>query len=109
MKTECDLKNLEAALTSGAPVVDVRETDEYCQVRIPGVTSIPLSEFVTRVHEIPEAETVYVVCGVGGRSSQAARYLEAQGIHAVSVCGGTTAWIQSGRPVETGATSTAMA
>ncbi|RZK84066.1 MAG: rhodanese-like domain-containing protein, partial [Rhodococcus sp. (in: high G+C Gram-positive bacteria)] len=87
----------------GAPVIDVREADEYAQARVPGVTLIPLSEFVARVDEIPEAEVVYVICGVGGRSLQAAEYLNARGINAVSVAGGTSAWMQSGRPVESGA------
>ncbi len=63
----------------GRPVIDVREADEYAQVRVPGVTLIPLSEFVVRVDEIPEAEVVYVICGVGGRSLQAAEYLNARG------------------------------
>ncbi|MFC9832260.1 rhodanese-like domain-containing protein [Rhodococcus sp. NPDC127530] len=100
---EVDLNALDSALASGAPVIDVREADEYAQARVPGVTLIPLSEFVARVDEIPEAEVVYVICGVGGRSLQAAEYLNARGINAVSVAGGTSAWMQSGRPVESGA------
>ncbi|AOW92139.1 sulfurtransferase [Rhodococcus sp. WMMA185] len=99
---EVDLTTFERALGSGAHVIDVREADEYEQVRVPGVTPIPLSEFVERVDEIPDAETVYVICAVGGRSLQVARYLHARGINAVSVAGGTSAWSQSGRPVETG-------
>ncbi|MER2207693.1 MAG: rhodanese-like domain-containing protein, partial [Rhodococcus sp. (in: high G+C Gram-positive bacteria)] len=35
-------------------------------------------------------------------SLQAAEYLQARGINAVSVAGGTMAWYQSGRQVETG-------
>ncbi|MEV0945922.1 rhodanese-like domain-containing protein [Rhodococcus sp. NPDC049939] len=101
--TEVDLLTLEDALAEGAPVIDVREADEYAQVRVPGVTLIPLSEFVERVGEVPDAEIVYVICAVGGRSLQAAKYLSARGINAVSVAGGTSAWSQSGRPVEMGA------
>lgn len=104
MATEVNLNALETALATGAPVIDVRELDEYAQVRVPGVIPIPLSEFVARVGEIPgDAETVYVICAAGGRSLQAADYLCARGIEAVSVAGGTNAWWQSGRPVETGA------
>ncbi|MCQ4120281.1 rhodanese-like domain-containing protein [Rhodococcus tibetensis] len=99
---EVDLSALDEALESGAPVIDVREADEYAQVRVPGVTLIPLSEFVARVGEIPDADVVYVICAVGGRSLQAAEYLNGRGINAVSVAGGTSAWLQSGRPVETG-------
>ncbi|WP_072687284.1 rhodanese-like domain-containing protein [Rhodococcus marinonascens] len=100
--TEVDLNARDGALASGALVIDVREADEYAEVRVPGVTLIPLSEFVARVGEIPDADVVYVICAVGGRSLQAAQYLNARGINAVSVAGGTSAWSQSGRPVETG-------
>ena len=84
---EVGLAALGTALAAGAPVIDVRERDEYLQVRVPGVTLIPLSEFVARADEIPDAETVYVICAVGGRSSQAASYLTGRGINAVSVAG----------------------
>lgn len=100
---EVDLTALETALADGAPVIDVRERDEYAQVRVPGVTLIPMSEFVARVDEIPAADTVYVICAVGGRSLQVADYLSGRGINAVSVAGGTDAWARSGRPTESGA------
>ncbi|AKE90773.1 MULTISPECIES: rhodanese-like domain-containing protein [Rhodococcus] len=99
---EVGLAALDTALAAGAPVIDVRERDEYLQVRVPGVTLIPLSEFVARADEIPDADTVYVICAVGGRSSQAASYLAGRGINAVSVAGGTVAWQQSGRDIEAG-------
>ncbi|AOD23993.1 sulfurtransferase [Rhodococcus sp. p52] len=100
---EVDLAALESALTDGATVIDVRERDEYAQVRVPGVTNIPLSEFVARIDETPTEGTVYVVCAVGGRSLQAAQYLAGRGVDAVSVAGGTDGWARSGRPVESDA------
>ncbi|QBJ95437.1 rhodanese-like domain-containing protein [Rhodococcus sp. ABRD24] len=99
---EIDVTELESVLATGAPLVDVRETDEFVEVRVPGSVSIPLSEFVARVDEVPADDTVYVICAVGGRSAQAAQYLEARGIDAVNVAGGTMAWLQSGRAVESG-------
>lgn len=100
---QVDLAALEQALADGAPVIDVREADEYAQAHVPGVTLIPLSEFTARYGEIPSAPTVFVICAMGGRSAQAASFLGAAGINAVNVAGGTDAWIASGRPVETGA------
>ncbi|UYP17934.1 rhodanese-like domain-containing protein [Rhodococcus sp. Z13] len=100
---EVDLAALETGLAEGATVIDVRERDEYVQARVPGVTNIPLSEFVARVEEIPTEGTVYVICAVGGRSLQAAQYLAARGVDAVSVAGGTDLWARTGRPVESGA------
>jgi rhodanese-related sulfurtransferase len=43
------------------------------------------------------------VCQGGGRSAQAAELLDHAGLHVRNVLGGTNAWVQSGRPVETGA------
>lgn len=99
---EIDVTELEAVLATGAPLVDVREADEFADVRVPGAVSIPLSEFVARVDEVPADGTVYVICAAGGRSAQAAQYLEARGVDAVNVAGGTMAWLQSGRTVESG-------
>ncbi|ORM11442.1 rhodanese-like domain-containing protein [Prescottella equi] len=99
---EIDVNELEAVLATGAPLVDVREADEYAEARVPGAASIPLSEFVARVDEVPADGTVYVICAAGGRSAQAAQYLKARGVDAVNVVGGTMAWLQSGRAVESG-------
>ncbi|MFD4366213.1 rhodanese-like domain-containing protein [Rhodococcus sp. NPDC058521] len=99
---EVDVNALDEAMAAGAPVIDVRESDEYAQVRVPGATLLPLSEFVARMDELPDVETLYLICAVGGRSLQAAQFLNQRGINAVSVAGGTDAWLQSGRAVERG-------
>ncbi|MGF7124528.1 rhodanese-like domain-containing protein [Rhodococcus sp. TAF43] len=99
---EIDVTELESVLASGAPLVDVREADEFAGGHVPGAVSIPLSEFVARVDEVPADATVYMICAVGGRSGQAAEYLVARGVDAVNVAGGTMAWMQSGRAVDAG-------
>jgi rhodanese-related sulfurtransferase len=48
---------------------------------------------------------VYVICAKGGRSLRAAEFYRAQGIDAVNVAGGTTAWVDAGQPVDTGSES----
>ena len=88
-----------SALTD-AVIVDVREADEYADAHIPGVTHIPLSDFVARVGDVPDASPVYVVCAAGGRSAQAVEWLSTQGFDAVNVEGGTSAWRNSGLPVK---------
>jgi rhodanese-related sulfurtransferase len=56
------------------------------------------------VHELPADRPLYVICATGGRSLRAATALQNQaGIEAVSVAGGTRAWIESGRDYDTGA------
>ncbi|WP_137725459.1 rhodanese-like domain-containing protein [Prescottella subtropica] len=99
---EIDVTELETVLAAGAPLIDVREPDEFAEARVPGAHSIPLSEFVSRVDEVPVDGAVYVICAMGGRSAQAAEYLVARGLDAVNVVGGTMAWLQSGRTVESG-------
>jgi rhodanese-related sulfurtransferase len=39
---------------------------------------------------------------MGGRSRKAAEFYLGQGVDAVNVAGGTTAWIEAGEPISTG-------
>jgi rhodanese-related sulfurtransferase len=75
MSQEIDIDGLVVALRQGACLIDVREPDEYVEARVPGAELIPLA-------------TV--------------DYLSARGIDALSVSGGTMAWIQRGLDYETG-------
>jgi len=93
----------ELAAVEGATVIDVREPFEYTGGHAPAARNVPLSELVARVTEIPRDERVYVICESGGRSVQATQWLESQGVDAVNVLGGTSAWRSSGLPIATGA------
>lgn len=97
-----DVDALRPLLEGGAPLVDVREPDEYQEAHAPGARLVPLGEVPDRVAEIPTEGTVYVICRSGGRSAKAVEYLRANGVDAVNVTGGTLAWIESGAPVESG-------
>ncbi|MDG2907718.1 MAG: rhodanese-like domain-containing protein [Acidimicrobiales bacterium] len=99
---EIDVDELELRLAEGAPLVDVREPDEFEQARVPGALPIPLGEVPARVEEVPGDGTVYLICAMGGRSLAAAEFLRTRGIDAVNVLGGTEAWLVAGFPVETG-------
>jgi len=99
---EVDIEELDSRRRAGAPVIDVREPDEYTEGHVPGARLIPLAEVPDRLDEIPSAEPVLVICKSGGRSLRAAEYLVAQGVAATNVAGGTLAWIESGRAVATG-------
>ena len=83
-------------------VLDVRNPDEYVAGHVSGAVLIPLGELAARVSEVPAGDPLYVICAVGGRSLTAAQALDRAGYSAVSVAGGTKAWIKSGRPVVTG-------
>ena len=101
MKT-CTFSRLAAASADGAVVVDVREPDEYVRGHVPGAVLIPLGQLPRRTDEVPRIGPVFVVCASGRRSRTAASVLEAAGIDAISVEGGTDGWIADGREYVTG-------
>lgn len=100
---EIDIAQIAAALESGAAVIDVRETDEFAQGHVPGALNLPMGVLTSRLDELDRTSPVHVICASGNRSSAMTDVLTAQGFDAVNVRGGTSAWIKSGRPVETGA------
>jgi rhodanese-related sulfurtransferase len=99
---EIDVDELEQKRSAGAPVIDVREPDEYDEGHVPGATLVPLGTVPDRLDAVPTDTTVYVICAKGGRSLKAAEFYRAQGIDAVNVAGGTGAWLDAGFPVTTG-------
>lgn len=99
---EIDVAELARRRESGAPLVDVRQPDEWEEFRAPGAVLVPLGELPERLGEVPTDGTVYVICKSGGRSAKAVELLRAQGIDAVNVAGGSLAWREAGLPIESG-------
>ncbi|MGY1833868.1 rhodanese-like domain-containing protein [Blastococcus sp. SYSU DS0510] len=91
----------QAADRTEAVLLDVREADEVTEGRIAGSTRIPLGQLTARVFELDRRRPVITVCRSGGRSSQAAAFLAAQGYDVADLAGGMTAWTAEGRPVST--------
>lgn len=87
-----ELRDLLAA-KQPVVVVDVRQPWEHQIARIKGSTLIPLNELPQRLGDLdPQAEIV-TYCHHGGRSLQAARFLQASGFRKVrSLAGGIEAW-----------------
>ena len=50
---EIDVDELEGRLAAGATLVDVREPDEYDEVRVPGGILVPLQSVPDRLDEVP--------------------------------------------------------
>jgi len=86
----------------GIRLIDVREEYEYVSGHAPAAVNLPLSSLVERITEVPRDATVYVICESGSRSAQAVQWLAGQGIDAVNVLGGTSAWRSAGLPLATG-------
>lgn len=99
---DVDVDALEAAIAAGAPVVDVRESDEYEDGHVPSAVHVPLALVPDRLDAFADDTTTYVICRSGGRSRRAAEFAAAHGKAVVNVAGGTDAWIASGRTVVEG-------
>ncbi|MET1053006.1 MAG: rhodanese-like domain-containing protein [Mycetocola sp.] len=92
----------ELAQLPDAAIIDVREPDEFRQLRAVGAVSIPMSQFVERIDELPADETLYVICASGARSANVTEYLSGRDYTAVNVEGGTFAWRDAGLPIAEG-------
>lgn len=99
---EIDVSELARLRSDGVPVIDVREPDEYTSAHVPGAVLVPLATVPDNLDQVPTDGTVYVICAKGGRSLKAAEFYRDNGIDAVNVAGGTTAWVDAGNPVSTG-------
>lgn len=95
--------DLQAAMTRGERVVDVREKYEYDGGHVPHAMHVPMSVVPLRVDDIKGARStapVWVICESGARSWQVADYLTRHGLTVINVDGGTSAWRASGLPLE---------
>jgi hydroxyacylglutathione hydrolase len=84
-------------------VIDVRRPPEYESGHVPRALHAPLSNLKTDVANLPvdPNRPTAVICAGGYRSSAATSILQQRGFsNLVNVTGGTSAWINSGYPVE---------
>ncbi len=100
--SEVTVDELESALQSGAPLIDVREIDEYQAGHVPSAVLVPLASVPYALERFPRDQRAYVICRSGARSFRACEFLVDQGLDAVNVAGGTMAWITSGRETVAG-------
>ncbi|MGP4052198.1 FAD-dependent oxidoreductase [Streptomyces sp. 2A115] len=84
---------LDASLTHGAALIDVRTAAEHARGAIPGALNIPVDELRDRVNEIPADRPLIVHCQVGLRGHTAARLLtQLTGRPATNLDGGYATW-----------------
>jgi rhodanese-related sulfurtransferase len=88
-----------ADVPADAPLLDVREADEWAAGHAPTARHLPMSELTGRLDELPEDDPLYVICRSGGRSARVVAYLANQGYPAVNVDGGMQVWSAQGREV----------
>lgn len=87
----------------GALIIDVREPNEYAQIRARGAVLLPLGRLNGRVKDLPRDREILLMCRTGGRSANATQFLAANGFENVTnVNGGIVAWYQAGLPTTSG-------
>lgn len=90
-------------IEKGVPVVDVREPQEYAEVRIPNSTLVPLGTLLRSPREFVKEGAVLFICSEGIRSAVACEAAAAIGLDEVyNLEGGTQRWETEGHPVESG-------
>jgi rhodanese-related sulfurtransferase len=99
---EVSVADLETALSAGARLIDVRETDEYEAGHVPGAVHVALGTVPEHVAAFEGEGPTYVICKSGGRSLRACEFLAEQGVETLNVAGGTMAWASGGRPLVEG-------
>lgn len=86
-------------IPADAPLIDVREDDEWAAGHAERAQHLPMTQLVERLGELPADDTVYVVCRSGGRSARATAWLNENGFTAVNVAGGMGDWLDRGLPL----------
>jgi rhodanese-related sulfurtransferase len=84
-------------------LLDVREANEFLEVRAPGAMLVPTSSFASHVDDLPSDRPLLVICHMGSRSAAVVSYLARAGrADAVNVTGGMDAWAKAGLPTRSG-------
>ena len=83
-------------------ILDVREPYEWVAGHIEEAVHIPLAQVMggSGLEAITSDRPVAVVCRVGNRSELAALMLQARGMEAHNLEGGTEGWMTAGLPLE---------
>jgi rhodanese-related sulfurtransferase len=88
-----------------AVIVDVRSFEQYQLGHIKGAVSIPGSQLLSRLRELPPRTTIitYCACSAEQSSGKAVINLNAHGVqHAAAMTGGWAAWRAAGLPTAAG-------
>lgn len=83
---------LNAKQLGDALIIDVREAWEWEYYHLDEAKLIPMNTIPARMGELPEDQTLYIVCAHGVRSANVCYYLRQQGYEkVVNVDGGMAA------------------
>jgi MFS family permease len=94
-------ENVLQELQANRPIrlIDVRSREEYERAHIPDALHIALHDLGRSLAQLDRSFQFVTVCGSGGgRSADAARLLNASGLRAIWLCGGTDKWLRQHGP-----------
>ena len=94
LPSELTVEQVKDLLARGEiALLDVREQEEWDAGHIEGATWIPLSDLDMRYQELDAGKRWVAYCHMGGRSAQAADYLQYVGLpNVANMLGGMAAW-----------------
>jgi rhodanese-related sulfurtransferase len=81
-------------------LIDVRESYEWDEGRIPGARHLELGQVTAQADTIDRETPVVFYCRVGGRSAMAANAFRQAGYDAYTMTGGLLEWDAQGLPLE---------
>ncbi len=73
-------------------LLDVRTTEELTISHVDGAVHIPLQNLSKQFMQFSHRTTIIVMCRSGGRSHEAARFLQQKGFTAINLTGGINRW-----------------
>jgi phage shock protein E len=98
-----DLLERQARGDASLFVLDVRTPKEYAAGHVPGAVNVPYDQVASQLAGIPKDKDVVLYCHSGRRAGLAAEVLKASGYTKLEhLQGDMQAWLNDGRPVETG-------
>jgi SulP family sulfate permease len=97
---DCDITYIEPEVlwkelhTKSPPyLIDVREPREYSQGHIPQAQLLPLPALIANPSQLPDTQSIVLICRSGRRSERAACYLTQHGVDSITALrGGMIAW-----------------
>ncbi len=101
-RSDIDIEGFATAHAAGVSLIDVRTAGEFAGGHVAGAVNLPVGDLAPDrpLEGFDKAESLYVICASGGRSSRAADMLAQRGWTVINIEGGTRGWIAAGHPVE---------
>ncbi|KGX83673.1 rhodanese-like domain-containing protein [Pontibacillus marinus] len=91
---EITTKDLQEKLENNESlnIIDVREDEEVANGMIPTAKHIPLQQIPEAINDLDQDQEYIMVCRSGGRSMNAASFMNQHGYNTINMAGGMLDW-----------------